>query len=171
MPAAPSGPAPNPGTYGFLLDAYETEVMKTTGIWLAFQEESLSFRPAPKSRTVLEQMEHQVQSEGRWMATMLGIDTGDPNPAEKTVRGYVEQYRGDAARRLEILRAKSDAWWRESSQFFDVPRSHAWIFLRRLNHSTHHRGQLIVYLRVLGLRVPSLYGPTADTGDRVVYNF
>lgn len=171
MPASPSKPAPDPRTYAFLLDAYETEIMKTTGIWLAFQEQALGFRPTPKSRSVLEQMEHQVQSEGRWMSTMLGIDTGDPNPAEKTVRGYVEQYRSDAARRLEILRAKSDTWWREPAQFFDMPRSHAWIFLRRLNHSTHHRGQLIVYLRILGLRVPSVYGPTADTGDRVIYRF
>jgi uncharacterized damage-inducible protein DinB len=171
MPASPFGTSANPGTYGFLLDTYETEALKITGIWLAFPEDSLGFRPAPKSRTVLEQMEHQVQSEGRWMSTMLGIDTGDPNPAEKTARGYVEQYRGDAMRRLEILRSKPDTWWRESAQFFDVPRSRAWIFLRRLNHSTHHRGQLIVYLRILGMRVPSVYGPTADTNGRVIYQF
>jgi uncharacterized damage-inducible protein DinB len=171
MSASHLATAANSGAFDFLLDAYETEVLKTTGIWLAFPEGSLTFRPAPKSRSVLEQMEHQVQSEGRWMATMLGIDTGDPNPAEKTCRGYVEQYRGDALRRLEILRSKPENWWRETAPFFDVPRSHAWIFLRRLNHSTHHRGQLIVYLRILGLRVPSVYGPTADTGDRVIYKF
>ncbi|MDE3108921.1 MAG: damage-inducible protein DinB [Acidobacteriota bacterium] len=171
MPSSPSSSTANPGTYGFLLDTYETEILKITGIWRAFPEDSLSFRPAPKSRTVLEQMEHQVQSEGRWMSTMLEIDTGDPNPAEKTARGYIEKYRGDAMRRLEILRSKSDGWWRGTAQFFDVPRSRAWIFLRRLNHSTHHRGQLIVYLRVLGARVPSVYGPTADTDERVIYEF
>jgi uncharacterized damage-inducible protein DinB len=169
MPASPSGIPTNSSNYGFLLDAYETEVLKTTGIGLAFSEDSPNFRPAPKARTVLEQLEHQVRSEAHWMSTMLGIDTGDPNTAEQTVRGYVEQYRGDAAGRLEILRSKPDAWWRETAQFFDVPRSRAWIFLRRLNHSTHHRGQLIVYLRVLGLRVPSVYGPTADTNGRVIY--
>lgn len=162
---------PHGSTYGFLLDAYETEVLKTTGIWSAFSDDSLSFRPTPKSRTVLEQMEHQVRSEARWMATMLGVDTGDPDPAEKTVRGYIEQYRNDAARRLEALRSRPDGWWRENAEFFDVPRSRAWIFLRRLNHSTHHRGQLVVYLRILGLRVPSVYGYTADTGGRVIYNF
>ena len=172
MTSSPSeNPIPASGTYGFLLDAYETEVLKTTGIWLAFTEDALSFRPAPKSRNVREQMDHQVRSEARWMSTMLGIDTGDPDPAEETVRGYVEQYRGDAARRLELLRSKPDTWWHETSQFFDVPRSRAWIFLRRLNHSTHHRGQLIVYLRILGLRVPSVYGPTADTGSKVIYQF
>jgi uncharacterized damage-inducible protein DinB len=31
-----------------------------------------------------------------------------------------------------------------------------------LNHWYHHRGQLLVYLRLLDLPVPSVYGPTAD---------
>ena len=31
-----------------------------------------------------------------------------------------------------------------------------------LNHLIHHRGQLSVYLRIRGVRVPSIYGPTAD---------
>ena len=31
-----------------------------------------------------------------------------------------------------------------------------------LNHWTHHRGQMTVYLRLLGAKVPSTYGPSAD---------
>ena len=31
-----------------------------------------------------------------------------------------------------------------------------------LNHSYHHRGQLLVYLRLLDVPVPAVYGPTAD---------
>lgn len=31
-----------------------------------------------------------------------------------------------------------------------------------INHLIHHRGQLSVYLRLLGIAVPSIYGPTAD---------
>jgi uncharacterized damage-inducible protein DinB len=31
-----------------------------------------------------------------------------------------------------------------------------------LNHSYHHRGQLSVYLRMLNVPVPSIYGPSAD---------
>ena len=168
--AAPVSNVPD-SSYAFLLDTYETEILKIAGIWSAFPDDALAFRPSPKCRTVLEQMEHQVQSEGRWMSTMLGIDTGDPNPAGKSKRGYIEKYRGDAARRLAALRAKLDSWWREPAAFFDVTRSRAWIFTRRINHSAHHRGQLIVYLRVLGLRVPSVYGPTADTQGKVTYQF
>jgi uncharacterized damage-inducible protein DinB len=31
-----------------------------------------------------------------------------------------------------------------------------------LNHSIHHRGQLSVYLRLLDIPVPAIYGPSAD---------
>ena len=33
-----------------------------------------------------------------------------------------------------------------------------------MNHMIHHRGQLTVYLRLMGIPVPSLYGPSADEG-------
>ena len=158
-------------TYSFLLDTFETEILKTTGIWAAFRPEDLAFRPAAKSRTVLEQMEHQLKSESAWMKSMLQIDLGDPLPSEPTQRAYIDKYTSDARRRLSILRDRPDDWWREEVMFFDVARPRAWVMVRRLNHSTHHRGQLIVYLRLLGLRVPSVYGPTADTGDKVIYSF
>ncbi|MEO5742659.1 MAG: DinB family protein, partial [Vicinamibacterales bacterium] len=32
-----------------------------------------------------------------------------------------------------------------------------------LNHAVHHRGQLSVYLRLLDVPIPNIYGPTADT--------
>jgi uncharacterized damage-inducible protein DinB len=162
---------PAQSTYGFLLDTYETEILKIIGIWSAFPETAMDWRPHPKSRSVLEQMEHQVQSEGKWMSTMLGLDTGDPNPKERSKRGFIEKYGTDARRRLEMLRQKPDSWWSEVTQFFDVPRSRAWILTRRINHSTHHRGQLLVYLRLVGQLVPSVYGPTADTDGVVKYSF
>ncbi|MEN3334677.1 MAG: hypothetical protein V7641_4042 [Blastocatellia bacterium] len=158
-------------TYGFLLDTYETEILKIIGIWRAFPESTMDYRPHPKSRSVIEQMEHQVQSEGRWMKTMLGIDTGDPNPVEMTKQSFIDKYQGDASRRLRVMRSQPDDWWREMTSFFDVPRSRAWVLTRRMNHSTHHRSQLAVYLRLLDVPQPSVYGPTADTGDRVLYSF
>lgn len=161
----------NEGAYDFLLDTYETEILKITGIWGAFPDSEMDYRPHPKSRSVIEQMEHQVQSEGRWMKMMLGIDTGDPNPGERSKRGFIEKYAADAERRLAILRAMPVEWWREPINFFDVVRSRAWVMTRRITHSAHHRGQLVAYLRMLDQRVPSVYGPTADTGEKVVYSF
>ncbi|HWR34712.1 MAG TPA: DinB family protein [Clostridia bacterium] len=161
----------NGSVYGFLLDTYETEILKTIGIWSAFPEDAIKFRPAAKARTVLEQFDHQLQSEGRWMRDILGIDSGDWNAPQPTKLAFIEKYRKDARERLRLLRDMPDAWWREPATFFDVERSRAWVMLRRLNHSAHHRGQLIVYLRLLELRVPSVYGPTADTDGKVVYSF
>ncbi|HSB09795.1 MAG TPA: DinB family protein [Blastocatellia bacterium] len=31
-----------------------------------------------------------------------------------------------------------------------------------INHWSHHRGQMTVYLRLMGAKVPALYGPSAD---------
>jgi uncharacterized damage-inducible protein DinB len=49
-----------------------------------------------------------------------------------------------------------------SRVFFTMPRI---VVLRStvLNHMIHHRGQLTVYLRLLNVPLPDLYGPTADT--------
>jgi uncharacterized damage-inducible protein DinB len=47
--------------------------------------------------------------------------------------------------------------------FFSLPKMAAirgWAF----SHQIHHRGQLSVYLRLLGVPVPGMYGPTADEG-------
>ena len=159
------------GVYNFLLETYETEILKISGIWSAFPDSRMDYRPHPKSRSVIEQMEHQVQSEGRWMAAMLGVDVGDPNPGKRDKQGFIEKYRTDASLRLDAMRGKPDEWWRETTSFFDVVRSRAWVLTRRINHSTHHRGMLAVYLRLLDIPLPSVYGPTADTDGTVVYAF
>ena len=33
-----------------------------------------------------------------------------------------------------------------------------------INHLVHHRGQLTVYLKMLDKKIPSIYGPSADSG-------
>ena len=45
---------------------------------------------------------------------------------------------------------------------FPVTRGLALLRTVMLNHSYHHRGQLSVYLRLLDVPVPPIYGPTAD---------
>jgi uncharacterized damage-inducible protein DinB len=45
---------------------------------------------------------------------------------------------------------------------FSAPRGV--IVRQNINHLVHHRGQLSVYLRLLDVPVPSIYGPTADEG-------
>jgi uncharacterized damage-inducible protein DinB len=47
-----------------------------------------------------------------------------------------------------------------------VMREDKYMVFRRqvLNHMVHHRGQLEVYFRMLGVPLPMIYGPTADEG-------
>jgi hypothetical protein len=64
--------------------------------------------------------------------------------------------------RLGYLAAQAAPWWTTTVPFFDVARTRAWIYWRRVLHSTHHRTQLTVYLRLMNRAVPATYGPTAD---------
>jgi uncharacterized damage-inducible protein DinB len=45
---------------------------------------------------------------------------------------------------------------------FTLPRSV--VVRQHISHLSHHRGQMTVYLRLLDVPVPSIYGPTADEG-------
>src|SRR6185436_12731356 len=155
-------------TYDFLVDAYETERLKVLGVWSEFTDEDLTVRPRhgdPRGRSVHEQMVHQCVSEDMWFRTMLGIDVGAPPLPERETRlDFMKRYAEDSGKRVGRLRATDEAWWREEVVFFDVRRTRAWVVLRRLMHTAHHRGQLMAMLRMLGRDVHSNYGPTADTG-------
>jgi len=151
--------------YTFFADTYETERLKTLSVWSQFEEKDLAFRPEARARTPLEQMVHQCASEDVWFRTMLQIDTGiGVLPAAETKLGFLDHYAAASTKRLAAVREKPPAWYEEEAKFFDVRRSRAWILLRRIAHSAHHRGQLTVYLRLLGRDLYSTYGPTADTG-------
>ena len=171
-----STPASTSAPFAFFAESYATEVLKTLGVWSQFGEGELGFRPEPRARTPREHMVHQCVSEEAWMRGMLGIDAGWPAlPASETRRAFLEHYGVAADKRLAALRAQTADWWQGETAFFDARRSRAWIFLRRIAHSAHHRGQLTVYLRLLEKPLYSTYGPTADTGGlapngaRVVY--
>ncbi|HEX4348706.1 MAG TPA: DinB family protein [Vicinamibacterales bacterium] len=154
--------------FSFLSDTYRTERLKVLSAWSEFADADLSFRPRAgdgRGRSVHEQMVHQCVSEDIWFTTMLGIDVGAPPlPAEETRLAFIRRYAEDSGKRLEALEARADEWWAEDATFFDVRRSRAWILMRRLLHTSHHRGQQMAMLRMLGREVHSNYGPTADTG-------
>lgn len=154
--------------YDFLVDTYDTERLKVISVWSEFRDDDLEVRPNPtdaRGRSVHEQMVHQCVSEDLWFRGMLGIDVGAPPlPQVETRLEFMKRYAEDSGKRLAVLRGKPDAWWEEDTSFFDVRRSRAWVMTRRLTHTSHHRGQLMAMLRMLGHTVHSNYGPTADTG-------
>lgn len=148
-----------------LLASYDSERLKTLAVWSAFRDEDLSFRPARRARTPLEHMVHQCVSEDTWLRTMLDVAVARPPlPPVEARLAFLEHYAVVSTERLAALRAKPAAWWDGRTTFFDVERTRAWVMIRRLVHSAHHRAQLTVYLRLLERPVYSTYGPTADTG-------
>jgi uncharacterized damage-inducible protein DinB len=89
-----------------------------------------------------------------------------PSPAnrEEVLRAYD---RGAAALVAAANAAPADAWrqtWSLQAAgkvFLSLTRAAA-LRSMGISHPIHHRGQLTVYLRLLGVPVPSVYGPSAD---------
>jgi uncharacterized damage-inducible protein DinB len=154
--------------YDFLVETYATERIKVISVWSEFGDDDLSERPRrddPRGRSVHEQMVHQCVSEDLWFRTMLGIDVkAPPLPKQETRLQFMQQYADDSGERLANLSGKNEIWWEGATNFFAVERSRAWVLTRRIAHTSHHRGQLMAMLRMLGRDLHSNYGPTADTG-------
>lgn len=131
---------------------------------------SLGWRPHEKSRTLGEIAAHVANLPGIFIAT---LDRDEFNRHEytastDTVADILETFDRNISAALEVLRAQSDerllgAWrYRYGERvIFEMPRLPV-VRLMALNHLIHHRGQLSVYLRLLGVPLPSVYGPTAD---------
>jgi uncharacterized damage-inducible protein DinB len=154
--------------YDFLVESYASERVKVLSVWSEFKDEDLTVRPSPtdpRGRSVHEQMVHQCMSEDLWFRNMLGIDVhAPPLPEHETRIEFIKRYAEDSGNRLAILRQTDERWWEELTTFFDVERSRAWVMTRRLTHTSHHRGQQMAILRMIGRDLHSNYGPTADTG-------
>jgi uncharacterized damage-inducible protein DinB len=154
--------------YDFLVRTYETERLKVLSVWSMFTDDDMNARPHltdRRGRSVREQMIHQCLSEDLWFRTFFGIDIQSaPLPGEETRLGFIKKYAEDSQRRLELLSAKEPEWWEQDVDFFKKPRSRAWVMVRRIAHTAHHRGQQTAMLRMLNREIHSTYGPSADTG-------
>jgi uncharacterized damage-inducible protein DinB len=155
-------------TYEFLIESYASERVKVLSVWSEFTDRDMPVRPNssdPRGRSVHEHMVHQCVSEDLWFRDMLGMDVGAPPlPKRESRMEFISRYAEDSGKRLALLQRTDDDWWRQLTTFFDVSRSRAWVMTRRLTHTSHHRGQQMAMLRVLGRDLHSNYGPTADTG-------
>ena len=173
-----SGRAGEMHRYEFLVETYRSERIKTLSVWSQFDESDLEFRPEPRARTPHEHMVHQCIREDNWMRNMLGIDTKeDALPSSESKIEFIRWYAQVSQLRLNQLLSKSDDWFEETTAFFEISRSRAWVLTRRIAHTAHHRGQLTAYLRILGKDLYSTYGPSADTGGlpqnnaQVIYRY
>ena len=155
-------------TYTFLTDTYDSERLKTLNVWSMFKDDELVVRPHPnlqRDRNGLEHMVHQCLSEDRWFRTMFGIEVNASLlPAEESRLEFIRHYANVSGQRLLVLLEKPQAWWEEEVAFFDTIHPRTWIMVRRIAHTSHHRGEMTTILRLLGREVHSVYGPSVDTG-------
>lgn len=153
-----------------LIAEFRHETATTLRILERIPDDSLDFRPHEKSRTLGEIASHIANLPGLFLAPLDRdeFDRGDypqtiaaiSDPAERLTRNSV-----DALRTLQSLTndVLISSWRYKSGDavIFEMPRL-AVIRAMALNHLIHHRGQLSVYLRMLGIPLPGAYGPSAD---------
>jgi uncharacterized damage-inducible protein DinB len=148
-----------------LLDTYASECNKVVSTWRELQNADIDFKPHPHSSSVKDILKHQLLSERRFFGEFLSVPGPPPElvlPEAIALKTASARFVELAKPRLEFLALQDAAWWMTVVPFFDVQRQRIWIFWRRVLHTAHHRTQLTVYLRLLGRKVPSTYGPTSD---------
>lgn len=136
-------------------------------------QESFAWKPHEKSMTLGRLAGHIAELPSMIIPALtqdeLDFGSGDYKPFEPTdVSSLLEKFDKNVADAVELLKTQSDeqlgeTWRMRNGEqiFFEMPRSSV-IRSMSLNHFIHHRGQLSVYLRLLNIPLPSVYGPTAD---------
>lgn len=155
-----------------MLAELEQEADTTRRVLERIPQEHLTWRPHPKSMSLGQLALHVATVPGN-VAELAAKDTIPTPPAfvqpeASTSAELVPSLKESVAKAKRALGglddAKMAAMWRLQNGGRDVmvmPRA-AFVRAIMLNHWYHHRGQLLVYLRLLNQSVPSVYGPTAD---------
>lgn len=133
-------------------------------------QDKLGWTPHPKSYTLGQLALHIAGIPGHIAEAVKG-DTFEPRAGASQPKDHaeiMEMFEKSLTKAKEIYRGMDDArlmapWSAtvKGQTIMTIPRIAA---IRRiaLNHLYHHRGQLVVYLRLLDVPVPSVYGPSAD---------
>ena len=135
----------------------------------AYPGDQSELRPHPRARTARElawSFPVEMSLAGAALRGNLDLSGGFP-PAPATLDEVIAAFEGSRQETLDLLRGSSDGQLGGTVHFFTGPKqmgdvpvvSFLWFLL---HDQIHHRGQLSVYLRMSGAKVPSIYGPSAD---------
>lgn len=153
----------------FFIRCGEDEYPVFLKVFRAVPAHKLDYRPGPNSRSAADLLWLQVV-EKRCSVELL--ETGQVNwkmtpptaSLDQMIAAYEEAHR-DLASRLKNV--EDATWCQKSTQFvvdghvfFETSMGH--MFWLGLFDAIHHRGQLSVYIRPMGGKVPAIYGPSAD---------
>lgn len=153
-----------------ILKELEEEGKVTQRVLERIPEDKLTWKPHPKSFS-LGQLAMHIAAQGS-LAQVAADEVHQiqiPCPAEPNNRKeIIDAFTLGLTAAKQLLSEMDDvtitAKWvgqLNGKTILEMPRI-AFIRMAMLNHIYHHRGQLSVYLRLLNVSVPSIYGPSAD---------
>jgi uncharacterized damage-inducible protein DinB len=167
----PSVPTATPSVAGRMIAELTRESRTTRRVLERVPEDRLAWKPHAKSMSLGQLALHLAQLPFGIASLLERLTVDVPNvplvePASR--REILDALERSVAHATERVTAWGDegleATWtltRDGAVLIAMPRGEALRSLM-LNHSYHHRGQLTVYLRLLDVPLPSVYGPTAD---------
>jgi uncharacterized damage-inducible protein DinB len=147
------------------LPTLEREQQTTVKLMNAVPANKADYKPDPNSMSAFDLCWHIAASEDRFLG---GIAAGafDFNTKErvKTLPEVLDWYQDTFSKNLAAIKAMSGEQLVKIIDFrgmFQMPAISYLTFSS--NHSIHHRGQLSVYLRPMGAKVPAIYGESFDS--------
>jgi DinB superfamily len=159
-----------------ILPEFDQEMASTRKVLERVPEDKLEWRAHPKSNTIGWNANHLAETPG-WVEGTLTMPSWDVAPAGgepykspklTTKREILALFDQNVAAARKAIAAVKDAdmgkeWslLKAGQPIFTMPRS-AVIRSFVLNHTIHHRAILCVYLRLNGIPVPGMYGPSGD---------
>ena len=167
--SATASPSPQELAFGDL----ERELDATRRVLERVPDDHLSWKPHPKSMS-LGSLALHVANLLYWQITTLRDDEFDfatspmpleePESREEILQRFDENRATLSSAIAEIDEEALGRTWtlRNGEQTLMAEPKFAVLRIWGISHVVHHRGQLSVYLRLLDIPVPSVYGPTAD---------
>src|SRR5947207_4577646 len=158
---------------GMSLPRLDIEHQTTKRVIQAVPPDKGDYRPDPVAKTALELAWHIVAAEQRFLSGICdGVFDFTPINRPDSVKNSADiaaWFDASFARNLARLEELSSDQLVKSIDFRGMFQLPAVGFLQLAqNHTIHHRGQLSVYLRPMGAKVPSIYGESYDAAQERV---
>jgi uncharacterized damage-inducible protein DinB len=154
-----------------LLQEFENEAGTTRRVLERIPADKLAWKPHPKSMSLGVLGLHVAASPGvicGWANEDVTQFKGEPSPTPTSTEQILAAHDASVKTSKEILTKLGDEglkgmWSAKAGDntLMTMPKA-ALVRAIVMNHWIHHRGQLSVYLRLLDVPVPSIYGPSAD---------
>jgi uncharacterized damage-inducible protein DinB len=148
------------------LQGLANEMQITKKVFAAVPDAKRDYRPDPKARTAWELAWHLASTDVQMLHEIAEHKFSmEPRFKDepKNIADLVSWYEKNFLRAMERVRGMTPAQLATPVDFLGVFNFPAVFYLGFVNnHSVHHRGQLAVYLRPMGSKVPSIYGGSAD---------